>query len=232
MRKELESYSTLGAEEKSRIASTLQGKTDKERAEEYSRVEHDKAFSRAKEYADVNGFVTYKTFKTWNIAKQNSRMARNNHIVNNMIKILNSKYATAEMLAQSEFDDIIKAIDHIDELKENYAKISTENNSDAIISYDTKYNRKSVERNQSVLYVFTDNTDRTSSLPNDPKAIKYSEDSDYNLRYGSPNGTYGTNFNPTTAVIRGLDNAYAITTMKYYWKLHKMKSTDEARWKK
>lgn len=227
-RKELKNYGSLTQEEMDRESAGIADA--EERKARHKKLSEDKRFSRAKEYADLHDLMTYDKFSAQDITKLNTRAARNNEIVNAMIEILNSPYATAETLAPSGFQDISNAIEYTDDIKNKYEEVSTEGNLDSVIGFDPKYNRRSVESNQDVLYVFTDNTDRTSSLPTDPKANKYAEDSDYNLRYGNPNGTYGTNNNPTTAVIRGLPNAYAITTMKYYYKLHDMKKPDEARW--
>lgn len=73
-----------------------------------------------------------------------------------------------------------------------------------------KYNRDEVAADKHTLYVFTDNTDHTSK-----KGVL---------------GSYGTKNNPTTAVIRGLDNAVGISTMKYFYKEHEMKKFENARW--
>ena len=76
--------------------------------------------------------------------------------------------------------------------------------------YSNKYNRDEIEADTDTLYVYTDNTDKTSS------AVK-------------GGAVYGSKNNTTSAVIRGLPNAFPITTMKYFYKLHNMRSYEQAR---
>lgn len=85
----------------------------------------------------------------------------------------------------------------------------------------TNYNRRTVESNPRTLYIFTDNTDRTSGGAQ-------INDGWYKDKYG--NGGYGSDRNPTTAVIRGLDNAAPISTMRYFYRNHKNMTVNEARW--
>lgn len=85
----------------------------------------------------------------------------------------------------------------------------------------TSYNRQSALQNPRTLYIFTDNTDRTSGGTQ-------INDGWYKDKYG--NGGYGSDRNPTTAVIRGLDNAAPISTMKYFYRNHPNMSVNEARW--
>ena len=71
------------------------------------------------------------------------------------------------------------------------------------------YHRATVENDKDKIYIFTDNTNRTSgSLP-------ISDDSAYSKRFGKKGLRYPT---MTSAVLRGLDNAFPITTQKYYKK--------------
>jgi hypothetical protein len=73
------------------------------------------------------------------------------------------------------------------------------------------YTRKEVEQDTTSMYIFTDNTDRDSGktpIPND---------SWYSKKYGEGKH-YPT---MTTALIRGLNNAYPITTQRWYNKEHK-----------
>jgi hypothetical protein len=72
------------------------------------------------------------------------------------------------------------------------------------------------------LYIFTDNTDRTSGG-------KQYGDGWYKDKYGE--GGFGSENNPTTAQIRGLENAAPISTMRYFYRLHKGMSVSDARWK-
>jgi hypothetical protein len=84
------------------------------------------------------------------------------------------------------------------------------------------YTRNLVENNPRTLYIFTDNTDRTSG--NNPNVEGW-----YAQKYGT-GLSFGTINNPTTAVIRGKDNAYPISTMKWFYKNHNV-TVDNARWK-
>lgn len=68
-----------------------------------------------------------------------------------------------------------------------------------------KYNRKTVENDPNTMYIFGDNLDRSSGNNKIPEDSWYTEQ-------------FGKHCYPkiTTACIRGLDNAYPITTMKTY----------------
>ena len=73
------------------------------------------------------------------------------------------------------------------------------------------YNRDSVKSDSSTMYIFTDNTDRDSG------SGIIDNDSWYINKYGR-----GKHYpKVTSAVIRGLDNAYPITTQHYYNKFRK-----------
>ena len=90
-----------------------------------------------------------------------------------------------------------------------------------IVSAKKPYNRAEVSEDSSTLYIFTDNTDRTSGT--NPNVGGW-----YAAKYGS-GLSYGSANNPTTAVIRGLDNAYPISTMKWFYRKHNV-SVNDARW--
>lgn len=86
-----------------------------------------------------------------------------------------------------------------------------------IIINKKKFTRFSVEKDYGNMYIFTDNACRTSR----PWAteMNVSEDSWYYQKYKDRTKYkihYGSKSNPTTAVIRGLNNAYPISTMKCY----------------
>lgn len=85
----------------------------------------------------------------------------------------------------------------------------------------SRYNRQEAINNPRTLYIFTDNTDRTSGG-------KVISDGWYKTKYG--NGGFGSENNPTTAVLRGLDNAAPISTMKYFYRNHPNMSVNQARW--
>lgn len=76
---------------------------------------------------------------------------------------------------------------------------------------DKFYNRIEVAEDTKSLYIFTDNTDRDSGKTEIP------EESWYTMKYGS-NKHYPK---VTSALIRGLDNAYPITTQRWYNREHK-----------
>ena len=71
------------------------------------------------------------------------------------------------------------------------------------------YGRLSVRGDNKRLYIFTDNLDRTSG------GGKVSDNSEYAKRFGKTGLHYPS---VTSAIIRGLDNAYPITTQKGYTK--------------
>ena len=73
------------------------------------------------------------------------------------------------------------------------------------------YTRKLVRENKNLMYIFTDNTDRDSGKSVIPNSSWYSQ------KYGE-----GKHYpSMTTALIRGLDNAYPITTQHWYNAQHK-----------
>lgn len=82
---------------------------------------------------------------------------------------------------------------------------------------DVIYTRQSVEKDIDVMYIFTDNNQRTSR----PTASSENVDKSgwYYRKYKSKTNRpihYGSLSNPTSAVIRGLNNAYPISTMSAY----------------
>ena len=80
-----------------------------------------------------------------------------------------------------------------------------------IVRADKFYNRIEVASDATSMYIFTDNTDRDSGKSD------ISDESWYSLKYGK-----GKHYpSVTSALIRGLDNAYPITTQRWYNKEHK-----------
>lgn len=69
------------------------------------------------------------------------------------------------------------------------------------------YHRTDVKKNSKVMFVFTDNCDRTSGKGKIP------DDSEYSKRFGKTGLNYPSR---TSALLRGLENAYPITTQKRY----------------
>lgn len=87
-----------------------------------------------------------------------------------------------------------------------------------IIRTDKLYlRRKDVELDKDNMYIFTDNTDRDSGKTD------IDENSWYSKKYGK-----GKHYpSCTSAVLRGLENAYPITTQKWYNDEHK---GNDGRW--
>lgn len=71
---------------------------------------------------------------------------------------------------------------------------------------DKQYTRKMVSEDKDSMYIFTDNTDRDSGKSLIPNSSWYSKKYGHGKHYPSM----------TTAIIRGLDNAYPITTQHWY----------------
>lgn len=99
--------------------------------------------------------------------------------------------------------------------------IDTSSQSGYIINeHEGRWTREEVEGDPRTLYIFTDNTDRTSGG-------EEIGDGWYAEKYGK--GGFGTVNNPTSAVIRGLPNAAPISTMKWFYREHGV-SVEQARW--
>lgn len=80
-----------------------------------------------------------------------------------------------------------------------------------VIRAEKFYNRQDVEQDKESMYIFTDNTDRDSGKSLIPNYSWYS------TKYGE-----GKHYpKVTTALIRGLENAYPITTQHWYNPEHK-----------
>lgn len=69
-----------------------------------------------------------------------------------------------------------------------------------------KYTRAYVKKHPELLFIFTDNTDRSSGNNIIDSNSWYSKKYGSNLKYP----------NVTSAMIRGLDNAYPISTQRWY----------------
>lgn len=80
-----------------------------------------------------------------------------------------------------------------------------------VIRSSVPYTRKNVKEDNKSMYIFTDNTDRDSGKSLIPNISWYSQ------KYGE--GKHYPSI--TTALIRGLDNAYPITTQRWYNSQHK-----------
>ena len=86
-----------------------------------------------------------------------------------------------------------------------------------VIRADKPYTRKNVGEDHKNMYIFTDDTDRDSGKSLIPKSSWYSKKYGEGKQYPSM----------TTALIRGLDNAYPITTQHWYNRQYK---GDSGRW--
>ena len=97
--------------------------------------------------------------------------------------------------------------------------VDTSSQSGYIINeHEGRWTRDEVENDPRTLYIFTDNTDRTSGG-------EEIGDGWYAEKYGK-----GHHFpTRTTAVIRGLPNAAPISTMKWFYREHGV-SVEQARW--
>lgn len=148
----------------------------------------------------------------------------NIHVIGNVDQ-LNGEVSLLT-IDDAEFDEVAKllfeqypGITAVNGTGENYMLRGKQSKRNAISR--ESYSRASAQGNKDVLYIFTDNTDRTSG------GTQYGE-SWYKQEYGE--GGYGSSNNPTSAVIRGLDNAAPISTMRYFYKSHPGMSMTEARW--
>jgi hypothetical protein len=73
--------------------------------------------------------------------------------------------------------------------------------------FQQKYTRTFTKNYSNAMFIFTDNCDRTSGKGKIP------DDSEYSKRFGKTGLCYPS---MTSALIRGIDNAYPITTQKHY----------------
>lgn len=115
-------------------------------------------------------------------------------------------------------DEGIKVIRNGEQVNVNPESVP---NNKPIQTATSKYTRSGVRNDDKTLYIFTDNTDRTSGGTQIAQGW-------YRTKYGS--GGYGSSSNPTTAVIRGLENAAPISTMKHFYRLYPGMTIEKARW--
>lgn len=109
----------------------------------------------------------------------------------------------------------------------------TQSNSVGRVGYaDSEWSRKSVANDPRTLYIFTDNLDRTSGVSQTADGSTTTQ-IDPNSKYAKLFITdqkmhgYGSEANPTTAIIRGMDNAMPISTMKHFGPY---KDAEQNRW--
>lgn len=85
----------------------------------------------------------------------------------------------------------------------------------------SNYSRKDVKAQREKMFIFTDNCDRTSGRR------KVADSSEYSIRFNKKSLCYPA---VTSALIRGIDNAYPITTMKFFDKAHRLEQQSQCRW--
>lgn len=86
---------------------------DKESKQELLSAKKSDKFDLAQQLAKENNLSTFEDYSKQDISAQNSREARNNQILDDMIEILQSDEALEENLSQSQFGDIIEDRDAI-----------------------------------------------------------------------------------------------------------------------
>ena len=170
-------------------------------------------------YADGNGDY-YSTTKLLNYAKYRD------NINSKPFYTIYSDSNISNMCKAGDSILIINTNSNDTTLLKTKVKNATVLTTDDTIQEGT-YNRKDAAKDNKTLYIFTDNTDRTSGGNSIGKSW-------YSDKYGEDKG-YGTDANPTTAVIRGLHNAAPISTMKWFYNIAtsehpKLKDATKARW--
>lgn len=88
-----------------------------------------------------------------------------------------------------------------------------------IVSSPIMFNRQVVEKDNKTLYIFTDNTNRTSG----------SKQVDKNSWYAKKYGEHAKYPTQTTAVLRGLENAFPVSTQRWY-DLANKRTKEAGRW--
>lgn len=98
--------------EKNYISYVLRS-LEKDNREELLRAKQSEKFVLAEQIAKEHDFMSFEDYSKLDISEQNSREARNNQILDDMITILQSDEALEENLSQSQFGDIIDSRDDI-----------------------------------------------------------------------------------------------------------------------
>ena len=172
--------------------------------------------------------ATERSAKEWNkpfLLNPTAKQLRQ-WLIDNNIKTLNvSGNRGSKLPAKNRVAEILKAaLSSTEEQSPSVwqkPEVSTSKASGYIINeHEGRWTRDEVENDPRTLYIFTDNTDRTSGG-------EEIGDGWYAEKYGK--GGFGTVNNPTSAVIRGLPNAAPISTMKWFYKEHGV-SVGQARW--
>lgn len=173
--------------------------------------------------------ATERSAKEWNkpfLLNPTAKQLRQ-WLIDNNIKTLNvAGNRGSKLPAKNRVAEILKAAlssteEQSPEEVWQKPEVSTSEASGYIINeHEGRWTRDEVENDPRTLYIFTDNTDRTSGG-------EEIGDGWYAEKYGK--GGFGTVNNPTSAVIRGLPNAAPISTMKWFYKEHDV-SVEQARW--
>ena len=172
--------------------------------------------------------ATERSAKEWNkpfLLNPTAKQLRQ-WLIDNNIKTLNvAGNRGSKLPAKNRVAEILKAaLSSTEEQSPSIwqkPEVSTSEASGYIINeHEGRWTREEVENDTRTLYIFTDNTDRTSGG-------EEIGDGWYAEKYGK--GGFGTVNNPTSAVIRGLPNAAPISTMKWFYKEHGV-SVEQARW--
>ena len=172
--------------------------------------------------------ATERSAKEWNkpfLLNPTAKQLRQ-WLIDNNIKTLNvAGNRGSKLPAKNRVAEILKAaLSSTEEQSPSVwqkPEVSTSEASGYIINeHEGRWTRDEVENDTRTLYIFTDNTDRTSGG-------EEIGDGWYAEKYGK--GGFGTVNNPTSAVIRGLPNAAPISTMKWFYKEHGV-SVEQARW--
>lgn len=161
---------------------------------EYKRTYQNAIRNRAK----AAGAMTFEEFTSQSIAAQNTRQARNNRILEQMLKIMNSKDATEENLSRSNFDDIEAAIRYINE------KLGITKSSNCVYNPITQLRFRRNAMSGAMLKAFSVTRDTANSVfnvigavLNTPIYIKYNFDVANEKGYGAKRKDAEAAFNVT-----------------------------------
>lgn len=152
----------------------------------------------------AGNLMSFEEFIAQPIELQNSRQARNNRILDSMIEIMNSKDATAENLARSNFDDITSANKIIDDM------FGTNKNKVNVYNPFTQIRFRRNAMSGAMLKAFSVTRDTADSVFNvsrakleTPIAVKYSfnDNNAYGAREEYIKQAYGNNYDKNTHIV-------------------------------
>ena len=151
--------------------------------------------------AAAGNLMSFEEFNKLSVEEQNSRKARNNRILDSMIGIMNSKDAIAENLARSNFDDIQKTLEKIDDMFNN-------NTSNAnVYNPFTQIRFRRNAMSGAILKAFSVTRDTANSIFNVSRA-QLAEP--IRVKYNWSNETYRANENDAEAAFDIDENGYVI----------------------